>query len=232
MSRTLPRIPAIEVLTLARIDGVPESHPEHLSFEPFPVHGFAIRHPDGVIVVDTGIGFDNVFINDLYPHHSVGLIAELHRCDIDERDVQLIVNSHLHFDHCGQNSALCCKFAVQQSELEAASAPYYTVPEWAAIDSERVMSVRGDVEIAPGCMLLHTPGHTPGHQAVVLRSADETVIIAAQCVFRAGAWSGPIEAANLHAPEMATDATQSLRRLRALRPSHVYLSHDASPAHE
>jgi glyoxylase-like metal-dependent hydrolase (beta-lactamase superfamily II) len=96
-------MPRIDVLELSRILAVPDFHPDHGNPEPIPVYGFAIHHSDGIIVVDTGIGLDNAFIDKLYRHESVGLVDELHRHGIDERDVALIVNSHLHFDHCGQN---------------------------------------------------------------------------------------------------------------------------------
>ena len=99
----LATMPHIDVLQLARVNAVPEFHPEYHTFVPFPVHGFVIHHPEGAIVVDTGIGYGNDLIDSLYPHQSVSLIDELNRCGVDERDVHLIVNSHLHFDHCGQN---------------------------------------------------------------------------------------------------------------------------------
>ena len=216
----------IEVLTLARIIGVPTFHPEHATFQPFPVHAFAICHPDGVIVVDTGIGFGNQVIDEMYPHESWHLPDELHRVGIDERDVRLIVNSHLHFDHCGQNGTLDCPIAVQRAEVEATRAPFYSVPDWATVPSERARLIDGDIELAHGVTALLTPGHTPGHQAVVVRSAKTTVVIAAQCLFRRSAWNGPAEDTNLHDPSWHGAADDSLRRLRSLRPARVLLSHD------
>ena len=118
----LVTMPRIDVLRLARVNGVPEFHPEHHTFVPFPVHAFVIHHPDGAIVVDTGIGYGNEFIDARYPHDSVSLVDELNRCGVAERDVQLIVNSHLHFDHCGQNHALECPRALCSLLLSASSA--------------------------------------------------------------------------------------------------------------
>lgn len=221
--RTMPRI---DVLELARVNGVPEFHPEHHTFTPFPVHGFVIHHPDGPIVVDTGIGRGNDFIDSLYLHASVSLVDELHRCGVDERDVQLIVNSHLHFDHCGQNHALACPIAVQAAELEAAGQPHYTVDDWATIPEHRAQVIDGDVDLCDGVRVLLTPGHTPGHQAVVINSLDGTSLIAAQCIFRRDAWHGDIEGTNLHAPEWHDQAAESVARLRALNPHRVLLSHD------
>lgn len=216
----------IEVLTLARITGVPASHPEHATFQPFPVHAFAIRHPDGVIVMDTGIGFGNAVIDEMYPHEAWHLVDELHRVGIDERDVRLIVNSHLHFDHCGQNDALHCPVAVQRGEIAAAQEPFYSVPDWATVAPERARVVDGDEELAPGVTAILTPGHTPGHQSVVVRTGEATVVIAAQCLFRNSAWGGPAEEANLHDPSWRAAADNSLERLKALRPTRVFLSHD------
>jgi N-acyl homoserine lactone hydrolase len=227
---TLVTMPRIDVLTLARVDGVPTFHPEHGTFTPFPVHGFVIHHPDGPIVVDTGVGHGNDLIDSLYEHHSMSLIDELHRVGIDERDVQLIVNSHLHFDHCGQNHSLGCPIAVQAAELEAARQPLYTVDDWAVIPTPRARVLDGDADLCDGVRVLLTPGHTPGHQAVVIDSVDETVLIAAQCIFRRNAWDGEIETANLHAPEWQDQAAESVARLRALNPDHVLLSHDRAIA--
>lgn len=49
-------LPAVERLVLGTIGTVPEWHPEHATFKPFPVHAWLVRHPDGLILVDTGVG--------------------------------------------------------------------------------------------------------------------------------------------------------------------------------
>lgn len=222
----LDRMPRIDVLELARVVGVPEFHPEYRTFSPFPVHAFVIHHPDGIILVDTGIGVGDEFIDALYPHESVSIIDELHRCGVDERDVQMIVNSHLHFDHCGQNHALACPIAVQRAELEAARQPHYSVDDWASVPTERARVFDGDALLCDGVQVLLTPGHTPGHQAVVITAEEGTVVIAAQCVFRRDAWSDDVEEANLHGPEWRDQAANSVERLRRLHAHRVLLSHD------
>ena len=227
MSTSLGVLPRIDVLHLARVTGVPTFHPEHTTFRPFPVYAFVVRHPDRPFVVDTGIGFENHLIDSLYPHSATRLVDELNRHDVDERDVQFIVNSHLHFDHCGQNSALSCPVVVQRAEVDAAQQPGYTVAEWAHVPPARAVVLAGDTELAPGVTALLAPGHTPGHQAVIVRGGDDVVVIAAQCIFRQEAWHAGPEATNLHDATWAADAAESLARLRALRPRRVLLSHDA-----
>jgi N-acyl homoserine lactone hydrolase len=224
----LATMPRIDVLELSRVTAVPSFHPNHVGFEPFPVYAFVIHHPDGLVLVDTGIGLDNSFINELYTHESVNLIDALHAHQIDERDITLIVNSHLHFDHCGQNHALAAPICAQAAEVEAARAEFYTVSDWAHISTERNRVVTGDADLAPGLRALFTPGHTPGHQSVVITAGGHTCVIAAQCILRSSAWRGVVEPDNLHGHEWQMQAADSLARLRALRPTTVYLSHDSS----
>jgi len=225
MTEQLATMPAIDVMRLSIVTSVPEFHPEYAAFVAFPVFGFLIHHPDGPIVIDTGIGLGNEAIDVLYGHESVRLIDEINRLGVDERDVLLVANSHLHFDHCGQNHELSCPIAVQQTEVEAAQVPFYTVPAWAAISAERARLLDGDSELAPGVEALLTPGHTPGHQAIVIRAADEAVVIAAQCIFRGDEWNSGPAAANLHDPSWRGAAADSIERLRALHPRRVLLSH-------
>ena len=146
---------------------LPASHPRaaqrtHL------LRGYAICHPDGVIVVDTGVGEDNTAINELYRPESIGLIAALNNADIDERSVTAIVNTHLHFDHCGQNHLLpSAPVWVTRAEMAAVtSVRDYTVREWADVPLGRLRYATDGEEIAEGVRLVATPGHSPGHQSV------------------------------------------------------------------
>jgi N-acyl homoserine lactone hydrolase len=134
-----------------------------------------------------------------------------------------VVLSHLHFDHCGQQAALDCPVYVQAAEHEAAQAEDYTIPEWAAIPERRLRLVDGDQEIAAGVRLLATPGHTPGHQSVLLEAGDDRVLLAAQCAFTAA----DLRRGLASSTDPAEDPTQaSLRRIRALAPVTCHLSHD------
>ncbi len=116
---------------------------------------------------------------------------------------------------------------VQRREVEVAASPFYTVDDWAMLPADRTQVVDGDVELADGISVLHTPGHTPGHQAVVIRSTADTIVIAGQCVMRAAEWSADQPStANLHDETHRDLAAESIARLRALKPSRVYFSHD------
>jgi N-acyl homoserine lactone hydrolase len=92
----------------------------------------------------------------------------------------------------------------------------------------RARVLQGDTHLCDGVKVLWTPGHTPGHQAVVINAGESTVLIAAQCIFRREAWSGEVEGANLHGPEWREEAADSVERLRRLNPQRILLSHDVA----
>jgi N-acyl homoserine lactone hydrolase len=223
----LSTLPEIDRLVLAMVTTVPEWHPEHNTFEPFPVHAWLIRHPDGAILVDTGVGMGNEVIDEWYHPNTTPLLDALGEVGVGPSDISAVVMSHLHFDHCGQQEVLAAPVYVQATEFKAAQTPGYTVPDWAAIPGDRLQLVYGDQEIADGVRLLSTPGHTPGHQSVLVEAAGERVVIAAQCALRAAELrTGEPVASNLHGETWEVAATDSLQRLRALAPFTAHLSHD------
>ncbi len=68
---------------------------------------------------------------------------------------------------------------VQAAELGAARlTPDYTLPE--LIEGSRFEEVTGEAELLPGVFLMPTPGHTDGHQSLVVRQPDGAVIVAGQ----------------------------------------------------
>ena len=224
---SLSKLPPVERLTLATVTSVPEGHPEHDTFTPFPVHAWVIRHPDGTILVDTGVGLGNGVIDEWYHPQTIPLATALDHADLAPSEIAAVVLSHLHFDHCRQQDALSAPTYVQAVEFEAAKEPGYTVPEWAGIPKDRLRFVHGDEHIAEGIRLLSTPGHTPGHQSVVIEAGDERVVLAAQCAYRAEELrSGQPVSSNLHDESWAEAARDSLQRLRALAPFTAHLSHD------
>jgi glyoxylase-like metal-dependent hydrolase (beta-lactamase superfamily II) len=96
------------------------------SFHPFAgqtgiVNAFAIRHPEGVVLVDTGIGEGNAFVDQSYRPQRRAVGDELRAVGVDIGDVVAVVNGHLHFDNVGGNGLFPgVPILVQQAEWDAA----------------------------------------------------------------------------------------------------------------
>jgi N-acyl homoserine lactone hydrolase len=144
-----------------------------------PCLGYVVGHPAGPLLFDTGMG-SHPEVDAHYRPRRVELEQALAATGVNLADLRLAANSHLHFDHCGGNPKLGqLPVFVQAAELRAAQqTPDYTLPE--LIDRSRFEQVTGQAEVLPGVMLMPTPGHTTGHQSLVIRRPDGVVIVAGQ----------------------------------------------------
>src|SRR5689334_9963591 len=84
--------------------------------------------------------------------------------------VALVINTHLHFDHCGGNHLFAgVPIHVQARELaDARSEDDYTIREWVEFEGASYVEHDGEIEVLPGIRLVPTPGHTTGHQSVLV----------------------------------------------------------------
>jgi N-acyl homoserine lactone hydrolase len=222
----------VERLLLAEVT-FPDWHPRFAEGG-CAVFGYVVRHPDGVIVFDTGVGLGNAFIDDLYSPTVVAIDEALSTIGIDERDVVAVVNSHLHFDHCGQNELFHARGVpvyTQAAELETVAADSsYTVPDWAHIPESSRRTVRGDEQLADGVRIVETPGHTPGHQSLVVETDVGRVVLAGQCVYKMDEVAdGRVALDNMHDDASAATGQDSLERLLALDARYLVAAHDARP---
>ena len=175
--------------------------------ERWPVYGWAIATERGTILVDTGMidstpSLDAKWGPVLLPWPAPD-------------DVVAVINTHLHFDHCGGNRRLAgIPTYVQRVELEAAVAPSY-LEEWVRFQGDSYVEVDGDAELFDGVSVLFTPGHSPGHQAVIVATDDGTTVLAGDVTYSMR--------------ELIDGTTPSILRIHRLRPRRVYLAHHHEP---
>src|SRR5690348_5323579 len=91
-----------------------------------PVYVHVIDHPDARVLVDTGLTESHPLVADMDPR-----VRPLGTDGFDLASVDIVVNTHLHFDHCGGNHLFAgTPFYVQRRELEDARGGGHTIPEW------------------------------------------------------------------------------------------------------
>ena len=155
-----------------------------------------VRTPEANILIEAGVGpklSDKE--RDIYGYErEPGLPASLAEVGLRPEDIDLVIMSHLHFDHCGalvapgRDGELTplfprAKHVVQARELQAwrqpdpRSKPSYK-PENLGIleESNRLLVVDGDATVAPGVRVRVTGGHTAGHQAIYVTDQEQTVV--------------------------------------------------------
>jgi glyoxylase-like metal-dependent hydrolase (beta-lactamase superfamily II) len=227
----------VRSLRLAQVE-LPEFHPEAPGTD--TVYGFLVRDGAECILVDTGIGTGNALIDRLYKPDRVDLGQALEAVGASIGEISAVVNSHLHFDHCGNNPQFSgVPIYVQQAELDAAQTQHYTVPEWVDFPGANYVALEGDHKLSARLELRATPGHSPGHQSLLVHARNGVDLIAAQAAYTAaefeffndrtgrGAEPGRLEACiesnAVWSPAAYVDSVESLHRDRPLR---VYFSHD------
>jgi N-acyl homoserine lactone hydrolase len=179
--------------------------------ERWPVYVHVINHPDARVLVDTGMTELHPAVADLDPR-----LTPLSEQDFDLAGIDLVVNTHLHFDHCGGNHLFAGRpIYVQGRELEDARKGNYTIDAWVDAPGVRYEPVDGELELLPGLRLVPAPGHTRGLQVVVVETGARPVVVGGDVAVRFG--------------ELDEPRTEGQLRVRALDPELVWLAHEQEP---
>lgn len=212
-----------------------------------PLLMYLIRGKDTCMLVDTG-GSDPEWAakhhHPLVQTEEMKPVNALRRLGVEPEDVTVIVNTHLHWDHCSSNHLFPnAKIYVQKRELQFALAPiptqytYYESPQiglsppWIkAVDRFEVID--GDYALQDGIDLLFAPGHTPGFQCVYVNTADGRYLIASDSTGIIEAWSQK-QTWGLPTPSgIHVDLVEYYNTIRRLYPladeQHLLPGHDAA----
>ena len=201
--------------------------------EQWPVHGFVVTHPGGALLVDTGVGGPDEMLSDWRVVNRTAAEA-LSDIDMSPADIDLVINTHLHFDHCGQNAVFShVPCYVQRAEVERAKVESRDLFDWFGFMDARFELLDGDAEIVPGVHVIATPGHTSGHQSVLVHlAASQVDVLIGDAAYTTELYGGP-EDAKLP-PGQAADPPAwraSLQRIKSADPARVHFCHDTAVIH-
>ncbi len=163
------------------------------------LHCLLIQTGEHTILVDTGYGDklseqERSFMSLEGDQRLIGSLAAL---GVAPEDIDIVINTHLHGDHCGGNTFYDtdgnlvptfpnADYYVQRLELAEATFPNertrgtYHRENWEPLRrAGRLRLLWGDTRLIDGVRVLVTPGHTLAHQSVVVDSGGETAVFLA-----------------------------------------------------
>jgi len=154
------------------------------------------------LLIDTGTGekfpdkFNQIYAIDL-PR---GLIPGLAKLGLKPEDITHVLNTHLHFDHCGGNTKFDesgkpvpafpnAEYVINKLEWEDAVSPnprsqasYLPENLLPIQEAGQLRLIEGDTEVIPGLRVQVTGGHTRGHQIVFIESEGKTAVYLADLI--------------------------------------------------
>jgi glyoxylase-like metal-dependent hydrolase (beta-lactamase superfamily II) len=154
------------------------------------LNSVVVRGSGQTILIETGIGNKiSDKMAEIYGRPAK-LLENLAAAGVSPEDVDIVINSHLHFDHCGWNTVRRdgkivptfprAKYYAQAGEWRHAhqgqrdAVSYMTENYDPLVESGQMQLLTGDGEIAPGVSVRVYPGHTRDMQAVMVQSGGKT----------------------------------------------------------
>lgn len=173
--------------------------PDELNRVPFALNCLLIRSEGKNILVDTGYGpkLSQKLVQILgLQRPNGGLVEDLARHGLSPADIDIVINTHLHSDHCGGNTRLengtpvptfaNAQYVVQRLEWADAIAPNertratYLPENYLSLhESGQLKLVSGNTTITPQIRTAVTRGHTRAHQAIILEDGGQTAVFVA-----------------------------------------------------
>ncbi len=161
------------------------------------LNSILIKTAGSLILVETGIGtsLDKKFSDYYSVERKPGLIPSLQRLGLRAEDIDVVIDTHLHFDHCGGNTIKNEKgedvpafpraqYIIQKKEWEYGLRPserdrqsYLKGTFFPLQKCGLLRLVDGDEEVAEGVSVVLVPGHTSGHQCVKVRSKNKVFFV-------------------------------------------------------
>jgi glyoxylase-like metal-dependent hydrolase (beta-lactamase superfamily II) len=198
---------------------------------------YLVRHPEATLLFDTGFPFDEpTTVNEgtdetpipTFPRPLGTLLAE-DGTSLGQLD--LVANCHLHMDHAGGNFRLPPELPIYAQQRELTTARDETDPlvtDALALDRQAYRAVDGEHQILPGLTLIPTPGHTDGHQSLVVETDAGVVILLGQGMPCATDFASAAYALGLEreGSDPVPPYPDWLPRMMEFEPARVMFAHD------
>lgn len=207
----------------------------------FPVYSVLVQIAGGPnILFDTGFDLDHV--NAVLPFEKPlqspeqTIPAQLALCGLGPEDIDIVVNSHFHFDHVGGNKHLTnAQILVHKDELRHALVPEpferlgYSDLSF-NFDKSKYKFISGEYEIAPGVTLIETPGHTVAHYSMLVELKNApAMLFAGDAAYTYKALDTEVIGGFHLDPSASIDSLRKLSYIARTREADIYPSHEMAP---
>jgi N-acyl homoserine lactone hydrolase len=198
-----------------------------------PVWGALVEGNGHQIVVDTGFASPAKWSerNPCSQAPNETIDAALAELGWRPQDVDTVINSHLHFDHSeGNRFFKNATFYVSRTEWDHAHQPADQLPwsyhlDWTGPDvtvADYLLVSADDYEVLPGITIIKTPGHTAGHQSVLIETAEGVVCVAGDAACLMENITVPVATGVTISEELSL---ASIRKI-AQRADRILMNHD------
>ena len=206
-----------------------------------PVTAFLISDDNRHILVDTGLSPDHIddptariqpplMTVQMRPEDHI--VHQLGQIGITPTDIDAVINTHFHFDHCGGNSLFDhAPFYVQRSHYDWSAnedVPWRRDWDVAGLDYHLV---DGDQRLFDGVEVVETPGHVPGHQSVVVSLEHTGTAILAGDAAQTHIMFEEERTVGMQDPEAGLVSIQKLKAIRDATGAQVLVCHDIDNAY-
>lgn len=195
-----------------------------------PIYALLVRGDGRNILIDTGLDEDEVFNPPGFTEETGLEALTITECleaeGLKPEDIDTVILTHLHNDHCGNNALFTnAEFYVQKTELDFCNTPHPIDFRYDTCYIEDIdfHVLDGDDEPAPGIRTLLHPGHTPGCQTVVIPTAKGDVAMPGFCCNEKNFPEvGPVTCPGVHTDAIAAyDNAQKVKEIDAtILPVH------------
>jgi glyoxylase-like metal-dependent hydrolase (beta-lactamase superfamily II) len=199
-----------------------------------PIWAFLVEGQGHTILVDTGLDENEFFIPEAFIDETgmraVTLVEGVEQQGLSPAQVDMVINTHLHDDHCGNNECFPdAKFFAHRDEVAFCLSPHPLDHRYdpSFIETQDFIHVEDGQEILPGLQILYSPGHTPGCLSVKVETASGPTVITGFCCNRENfPPSGPAICPGVHLDAIA--AWESIQRIKDLGIPIITM-HDCRP---